>query len=201
MSSKEPVYWGTQKKQGERVRAKRWNEKTKSWILAVDDRGQPLYEKVPQVGYVGPLNNARPMRSVRAIRYLRADGHITHVCVTNAAAHVHGADDSYLRDRRAKAKHFGWIEVGTCPVVEVLSRRLNAVDLISDVARNGKPCGVDEVGPDSPPCQHFLAEERARKQVRADENRKANEADKSESMKQTEALVNLATKMAEVPKK
>lgn len=194
--AKEPVLWGKQGKHGRKVRAQRWDEKAKAWVPAVDDRGNPLYEKVPQIGFVGPLENAVPMKFLRSLQYLRADGHITHVCVTNAAAHVHGADESYLRDRRAKAKHFGWIEFGTCPCIEVMAGKLNAADLISETARNGKPCHLTDVGPGKAPCPHFIAEEKARKARRTEENRRANEQEKSEAAKQTEALVSFVEKVA-----
>lgn len=169
----------------------------------VDDLGNPVVERLPAIGHTGPVNNAIPMRGVRAIEFLRFDGHLIASPVTGAAAAVAGTDRSHEQSIRAKARYHGWIERGVCPVDAAMTDLIKPQRLVSDECREalkkGDRCQRRRV--DEAPCKHWIAEEAARKARNAKADAARAEAAKSEATRsadqQTKALFALAEKMAE----
>ncbi len=167
-----------------------------------DDLGNPVIERLPAVGHVGPVNNAVPMGSRRFIEYLRFDGHVVAATITGAAAAVADTDRSHQHYVEAKARYEGWIEKHTCPVDAVLSGAIKKQRLVAkecrDALAKGDRCA--KWRPGDPPCKHFRAEEAARKARNVETDTKRSEAAKSEAAKsadaQTRALVQLAEQLA-----
>lgn len=168
-----------------------------------DDLGNPVIERLPAVGHVGPVNNAVPMSSKRVIEYLRFDGNIVSAIITGAAAAVADTDRSHQHYVEAKARHNGWIERNTCPVDAVMSGAIKKQRLVAQESRDalakGTRCARWKYG--EVPCKHFVAEEKARKARNVAEDAKRSEAVRSESVKnadkQTAALIALADQLAQ----
>lgn len=121
-----------------------WNDDGSPMPPPRDRRGQLLRERVPAIGHEGrDISSMRPLRGVKRFAdYLRDDGHVAPIVLTNAAAHVPADDNSYHRDRVAKAKYFGWVEwPNRCPCAlaavdelrpEVLMARCNKGPAVTD---------------------------------------------------------------------
>ncbi len=114
-----------------------------------DGAGRPVKDRIPSIGFDGSdIHNMRPIKGVkRFVDYLRHDGHLAHVPMTNAAAHVPNEDESYQRDRRLKARYYGWIEwpsTGTskCPCLMAVAGEINVEQLMSPACRG--PARTDD---------------------------------------------------------
>lgn len=115
-----------------------WDDNGRLVTDVRDGAGRPVLDRVPAIGFDGSdIHNMRPIKGVkRFVDYLRHDGHIAHVPLTNAAAHIPDEDESCQRDRRLKAKHFGWIEwpstgVSRCPCAMANAGEINVEQLNS----------------------------------------------------------------------
>lgn len=162
----EPILWANKAEGMRRQLARTFNPSSGQMEQVIDqETGQPLFEKIPQRGHAGDsgYDNPRQMRSQRWMHVLRHDGHVVRVPITNAAADQ-DSNSEYSRYQMAKARHFGWIEVGHCPGALVLSGRIEKHHLASDSAKASvtSPCAHGTYGA-SKWCPHYMAEEQARK--------------------------------------
>lgn len=172
-------------------------------VPAEDDLGRPIFERVPQAGKVGlvrqvaDIDGLRPQSQPRYITYLRDDGHVTNNVITGAAASVPGTDKSYEIALRQKARFKGWIQWGTCPIDAALRQDITGLQLVDQGNREAfkrrEPCPHGTVGPRLAPCKHFVAEEQARREMRAEGERRS--VRKSAADRQAEAFVDLAETM------
>lgn len=119
-----------------------WDDNGRPMSDFRDGAGRPARDRIPAIGFDGTdIRNMRPIRGVRHfVDYLRHDGHIGHIKMTNAAAHVPNEDESCRRDRVLKAKHFGWIEwastgISKCPCMMVLAGEINPEQLLAPACR------------------------------------------------------------------
>ncbi len=164
--------------------------------------------RFPQTGRVGvvrevdDIKSTKPMSAPRSIQFLKDDGNEIHAPIRSAGAAGNGhegSDNSAMRYVLAKARHYGWLPVGCCPV-DLVQRRerhplqLFAVDLRTAATR-GEACKPQEVGLGNPPCKHYQAEHAARKARRLKDHERQVELGKTATDKQTEALVNFVEKM------
>jgi len=192
--------------QGETRRARVWDEKAQAYVTPKYEKGhakagRPMVERLPALGHDGTdIHNMRKMRGVkRYATYLRHDGHEVAIPLTNAAAHVPAEDTSYARDRQLKARYLGWIEQGKCPLImlasgDLLPEHLESAELM---AKGAAPCHPKDVGGDNPPCEHYLAEKRARQAKNNLRNAEREQAHESEQTKHTKALEVMTGKVAE----
>lgn len=186
-------------------RARVWNEQTKQWDTPVYEKGhpnagRPRMERVPGVGFEGTdIRAMRPMRQKRFVEYLRADGHEVCVPITNAAAHVPREDTSCERDRRLKGKFFAWIEKGKCPAMMLSTGEL-APETIQADTKGWTGCHPGDVGLNKPPCSHYLAERRARQELRAAQHADTEGKYKSEATKHMESLQGLTQSLTDAMK-
>lgn len=191
--------------QGEQRRARVWDEKTQTYVTPKYEKGhakagRPMIERLPGLGHDGTdIHNMRKMRGVkRYAMYLRHDGHEAPIVLTNAPAHVPAEDTSYARDRQLKARYFGWIEQGKCPMImlasgELLPEQIEAAELM---AKGATPCHPADIGADKPPCEHYLAEKRARQLKNNTRNAEREAAHESEQAKHTKALEAMTSQVA-----
>jgi hypothetical protein len=186
----EPVMWVRSQHKGAFRRPRVWDEKKQRYVQPVDEFDRPLIERVPAKGYVGnDLANMRPMPGNRSVTFLRADGNIVDVPLTTGAS-LPVRENEYRSDRLRKARYFGWLPVGCCPLREVV-KGLSKQHLLAREAREGEPCPDHELGGENPPCPHYLAELKARRAKSVIENRKVNLSYKDDEAKRTEALTTL----------
>ncbi len=192
--------------QGETRRARVWDEKTQAYITPKYEKGhakagRPMIERLPALGHDGTdIHNMRKMRGVkRYTTYLRHDGHEVSIPLTNAAAHVPAEDTSYARDRQLKARHLGWVEQGKCPLIMLASGDLLPEQIESSelMAKGAAPCHPKDVGADKPPCEHYLAEQRARRLKNDQRTAEREAAHESEQAKHTKALEVMTSKVAD----
>lgn len=205
MSGTEAVLWA---KKGliQQRKARVWDP-ANGWVNPIDEEtGAPVMERVPATGKVGlvrvvaDIDGLRNQREARFVSYLRADGHITSNVIRAAAASQPGTDSSFALYTIAKAKHEGWIQVGTCPIDavqrgDVRPQQIADKGVRAEVDSHAMPCPRASLGlanANNPPCRHFIAEEAARKDRRAAFEAKREAARKSvadvQAEKQTEAI-------------
>lgn len=179
----EPILWAHKAEKLRKVPARRWNPETEQMEQVFDeDTGQARYEKIPQRGHVaGDYDNPVASGQARWLHVLRHDGHVVRVPVTCAAADLDGAQLT-SQERRAKAKYFGWIPVGSCPLALVETGELQKGQLIAKAIRDQPMCKQGSYGINKP-CPHFLAEELARKDLQRKETVKREKSHQSEADK------------------
>ncbi|HUR48207.1 MAG TPA: hypothetical protein VMY88_01570 [Acidimicrobiales bacterium] len=179
----EPILWAHKAEKLRKIPARRWNPEAGAMEEAFDDdTGQPVYEKIPQRGHVaGDYDNPVPSPHARWLHVLRHDGHVVRVPLTCAAADLDGAQLT-SQERRAKARHFGWIPVGSCPLAMVETGELKAGQLIAKAIRGQEMCKHGSYGPNKP-CPHYIAEEAARKELQKKATAKREKAHQSEADK------------------
>lgn len=203
--STEAVLWA---KRGPVIqrRARVWDPVQNQWINPVDELGRPVMERVPATGKVGlvrvaaDIDTLKAQRERRYISYLHADGNICNDPIRSSAASQPGTDNSMEVYVRQKGRALGWIEVGACPVDEVIRRVIAPQAIAAPEVRAAvdkrEPCRLGDFGPGKPPCKHFIAEEAARKERRRKETEAREMKMKSgaevQAEKQTEAMLNLA---------
>ena len=144
--------------------ARRWNEDTGQVEDVIDpETGIPVREKVPARGHNGDedVRTARMLNIPRWVHVLRHDGHETRVPITMAAADLDGSDN-YGKKIRAKARFFGWIPVGRCPIALLTAGELSPSKLACrDLQKVSTPCKHGTYG-DLRPCPHYVLERDAR---------------------------------------
>jgi hypothetical protein len=163
----EPILWADAAKSQRRIPARRYNAAIGAMEdIFDDDTGERLYEKIPQRGHVGGDYERPVLGKATWMHVLRHDGHVVRHKLTCAAADY---DMSQLtsQERKAKARHFGWIPVGHCPIALVVSGEVKSGQLIAkDLRGITTPCVHGTYG-ETKPCTHYLAEEAARKALQA----------------------------------
>jgi hypothetical protein len=175
--AREPVLWAHKADRHRTLIAKVFNPATGQLEPVIDpDTGLPVREKVPQRAHDGNstnYDNPPLARMQRWMHVLRHDGHVVRMVINMAAADIEGAD-FVGRERRAKALFFGWIPVGMCPFAMLASGQLRPQQVvmlgggdqaqIEDAARAARARACDpRTCSESRPCEHYIAEERARK--------------------------------------
>jgi hypothetical protein len=194
-----PCTWVKSDYAGKRRPARGWDEHGRP-IRLVDDLGRPLFERVPAKGMVGrDITNMREMSEPRSIEYLRTDGHIVNAITSPASAVPNGGE--FTEDRQRKYASKGWIPVGSCPLRETFKgaigiSRGHLISLGKGIGTNDAPCPDGSFGRDLPPCKHMVAEMAARRDRRAAENRAQLAAHADPQQKQTEAVLALASAVA-----
>jgi hypothetical protein len=194
-----PVLWLKTDKpyEGQFRRARVWNAQQQAWETPVYEKGhpkagRPMVERIPGVGYEGEPSRAVPMKRRRFVEYLRTDGHVVAVPITNAAAHVPDGDVSCETDRRLKAKYYAWIEVGKCPCSMLLANELPREVFRANTSKWTAPCNPADLGAKAPPCPHFLEEMTARRSQRRDETAEIEKKFATETEKHMAAIEKLA---------
>jgi hypothetical protein len=170
MADTEATLWVHSEFQRPTRRAMVWDAAKGRHVKATHEDGQPMFERLPQVGFTGDsVKNLKPtpMRK-RARQLLTREGNVK------------------------KANRLGRIVVGTCPLREVFAG-LPARSLIAPENKAGaKPCDESDVGYDDEgrplaPCPHFLAEQKARRAVQFAKNAEQNSSFRDQAVKQLEA--------------
>lgn len=185
----EPILWAHKAAATRSRIARRWNDATQKLEVAVDEEtGLPVRERVPQRAHEASSGYSEPRvaRHQRTLYVLQHDGTIAHVPTTMGAGDIDGADHvgKYIR---AKARHFGWLPVGQCPLRAVAAgtvqpHQLRDADLrASATDGTGKAC-QGSYGEERW-CPHFVAEDRARKELNAKIQAKRAAAHQSEADK------------------
>ena len=174
-------------------RAMVWDEARNRYVKATDENGQPVIERLPQVGFIGnDLKNlkATPLKN-RAIYVLTREGNILPVPLTESASVQ--VNDAQLAAALKRCNQLGRIRVGTCPIREVYSG-LRASTLVAPTNRAAdvKPCAESDLGNDDEgrplaPCPHFLAEQKARLALQAAKNAEQHANHRDQAVKQLEA--------------
>lgn len=180
----EPILWAN--KAVRKIAAKRFNPETQVMEdVFHPETGQRVFERVPQRGHVaGDYDAPIPSKAPTWIHVLRHDGHEVRMKLTNAAADL-DTDASFPRERRAKARYFGWIVVGTCPLAAVLAGDLQMGQLIAKEVRElptSAACPHGSYG-EHRPCKHYLAEAAARKALQGKETARLEKSNRSEADK------------------
>lgn len=185
MADNAAVMWVRSQHKGAFRKARVWNEEARQWEQPRDEIGRPIVERVPAKGYVGnDLTNMRQMREERAVNMVTKQGNDVAIVLSSGAS-LPMRNDEHRNDRIRKQKFYGSITVGGCPADEGrLGFRRGGVSnahLLSKEARDGTPCsedklGVDDFGQPRPPCPHFLAEVKARREAQAKANLRENAA-------------------------
>lgn len=183
-----------------------WDEAKSRWVKATHEDGTPMFERIPQVGFVGndlKALRATPLRN-RAWQVLTREGNIIFDPLTEAASVQVNEAQAAARIKRNNA--LGRIRVGTCPIREVYSG-LRASSLIAPLnrANDVKPCseadvGFDDEGRPLAPCPHFLAEQKARAAAQALKNAEQNATNRDETLKQLDVQkgsIDALTKVAD----
>lgn len=174
-------------------RAMVWDEARNRYVKATDENGQPVIERLPQVGFIGnDLKNlkATPLKN-RAIYVLTREGNILPVPLTESASVQ--VNDAQLAAALKRCNQLGRIRVGTCPIREVYSGlRASSLVAAENRAADVKPCseadvGVDDEGRPLAPCPHYLAELNARVALQAAKNAEGNANFRDQAVKQLEA--------------
>lgn len=179
----EPILWAHKAEKLRKIPARRWNATTSQMEEVFDDdTGQQVFEKIPQRGHVaGDYDNPIATNYSRWLHVLRHDGHVVRVPLTCAAADL-DTNQLTTQERRAKARHFGWIPVGSCPLAMVQTGELKAGQLVAKGIRGQAMCAHGTYGPNKP-CHHFVEEEAARKEMQKKMTDKREKAHQSEADK------------------
>jgi len=160
----EPILWAHAAESARKIPAKKFNPATGQVEQQFDpETGEPLFEKIPQRAHDGDSDYKKPalIRGVTWIEYLRHDGHVVRVKLTNGAAHL-DTDTNYAKEKLAKARFFGWIRKGHCPLALVDMGEIKVNHIASESVRDGKRCAAGSFG-EAKWCEHYIAEEAARK--------------------------------------
>jgi hypothetical protein len=169
-----------------------YNDSDRQRMVVVDDvvRGKPVkkraVEKFPQRGHLGDYEDRRTAPGERWMLVVRHDGHEVRAVLTNAAAHMDSAT-GYGRYVRGKARALGWFDPGQCPCALLLTRELDADQVVSEEVRNGTPCAPNTYNRTNR-CPHSIAEKNARMEVTRAITEDREEAMKSKEDKVLEAL-------------
>ena len=177
----EPILWADKAAPLRRQPARRFNADTGQMEDAFDEEtGQRLFEKIPQRGHVGgDADNPIASRHARWMHVLRHDGHVVRMVMTCAAADLDMAS-LWTQERRAKARFFGWIPVGQCPLAMLLTGDIQKGQLIAKENRGAAPCAHGSYG-ETKPCVHYRAEEAARKELQRKKTAQADKRNQSEA--------------------
>ncbi len=187
----EPILWANKAAAMRRRVAKRWNPATEQMETLIDDEtGEPMIEKVPQRGHPGdPMSYMRsdlqPLRMQRWWHVLKHCGNETRVVTTNAAAQA-DPDTKYKQFIHAKGNYFGWIPVGTCPVLMRITGDIRANQLAAESLKVGSEACAHGSFSEDRPCPHYYAERDARI---ARHNRKQGKRDRQFAPDAEKALV------------
>lgn len=178
----EPILWAN--KAIRQIPAKRFNEATGQMEDVFDDEtGRRVMERVPQRAHVGgDYDNPITSKAPTWLHVLRHDGHVVRMKLTNAAADL-DTDASFPRERRAKARYFGWLLVGTCPLAAVIAGDLQKGQIMAKAVRElptNEACAHGTYG-ENRPCPHYRAEEAARKALQAKETKRIEMSNRSEA--------------------
>lgn len=204
-----PILWAQRGNIGAFRPAKKWVDG--KLITVTDELGRPLVERFPASGRVGvvrqveDIETTKPQRQPRFLTFMKdgtkGGGAVVFIPITGAAASETGTDQSFELDMRRRAKRNGWIQVGRCPIDVAMSgdllgreRMLEAPENREAFAKSDR-CAPGDVGPNKPPCRHWIAEETARKATRVRDNAKLTK--KTAADRQTEAFERMADKWAE----
>jgi hypothetical protein len=185
----EPILWA-HKAAATRTRvARRWNDATQKLEVVIDeDTGLPVRERIPQRAHeaASGYSDPRLSRHQRSLYVLQHDGTLIHIPLTMGAGDVDGLDHvgKYMR---AKARHFGWLPVGQCPIRAVAAgtvqpHQLRDAELRASVA-DGTARACQGQHNEERWCPHFVAEEKARKEANARVQAKRAAANQSEADK------------------
>lgn len=167
----DPIFWANQQiaRSNRLLPARRHNEETGALEPVIDPvTRQPIVERVPQRGHEGGSEPSAPRIDRRIRRWmhvLRHDGHEARVPMTTAAAPVE--DTNYGIWMQMKARHFGWIPVGHCPVAMLLNAALLPHQLVAEELRTATPCAHGTYG-EQQACPHYLVERRARRALKTE---------------------------------
>lgn len=201
-----PILWAQRGRIGAVRRAKKWVDG--KLVDVTDDMGRPVVERYPAAGQVGlvrqveDIENLKPQRQPRFLTFMKdgtkGGGHIVFCPITAAAASDPQTDKSFEISVRQKARENGWIQVGRCPIDAAMTRDLLGRERMLEAPENraaysrSERCDPNTIGPNKPPCKHWIAEEAARKNVRKADAARAEK--KSLAERQAEAFEKLADK-------
>jgi hypothetical protein len=165
----DPIFWSNQQiaRPNRQMRARDLNEHTGVLEPVIDPvTRRPLIERVPQRGHDGDSDPKQPRLAPgrRWMHVLRHDGNEVRVPITTAAAPVE--DSNYGAWIQAKARHFGWIPFGHCPVALLLTGMLRPFHLVADKLKDEQPCQHGSYGAEKA-CAHYLLERLQRRALHA----------------------------------
>lgn len=171
----DPIFWANQEiaRANRILPARRFNEETGVLEPVIDPvTRQPLMERVPQRGHAGDSDPKSPRIETRIRRWmhvLRHDGIEARVPITTAAAPVE--DSNYGAWMGMKARHFGWIPIGQCPLALLLTGAIRVHHLVAVELQGEQACPHGTYG-EQKACPHYLVERRARRALKAELQRR-----------------------------
>lgn len=195
----EPILWAN-KVARQRIRqAKQYNRETDTLEPIVDEEtGEPVMEQVPLRGHSGevldPIRQQVPLvRLPRWVHFLKHCGTEARVPITNCAGQA-DPDTKYRKFIEAKAKHFGWIPVGTCPIAMVYEGKLRPNQIVAKgllkISKDGKVTATPtEYGAYSElkPAETYIIERDARRERKRKVQAKRDKQFQGDVEKQLEA--------------
>ena len=203
-----PILWAQRGRIAALRPARKWVDG--KLVTVTDELGRPLMERLPAAGRVGVVRQVedieatKPQRQPRFLTFMKdgpkGGGAVVFAPITGAAAAEPGTDQSFELDIRQKARRNGWIQVGRCPIDAAMSGDLLGREKMLEAPENREAfkrsdrCNPSTVGPNKPPCPHWIAEEAARKATREKLNKKSLK--KSAADRQADAFENLAEQLA-----
>jgi hypothetical protein len=182
---REPILWAQHASSMRTRIARRWDQESQAMVPVIDEEtGEPVIEKIPQRAHLGSSDYDKPelVKHVGWMLVLRHDGHEVFFKLTNAAAQEN-LNESYCHFMRAKARHFGWLNVGRCPLAAVAAGEVKREQL-ADRSVKGEPCPNST---SSRPCKHYIAERDARRDRNKKREAKRDAAFKPEAERMLEA--------------
>ncbi|HMG21780.1 MAG TPA: hypothetical protein VK607_10700 [Kofleriaceae bacterium] len=126
----------------------------------------PRMERVPQRAHDGDSDPKKPTFAgiPRWMHVLRHDGHEVRVPITTSAAPIE--DSRYGLWMQMKARELGWIPIGQCPPALLVAGLIKPHHLVDQSLVDEPPCPRGEHG-ERRACKHYLAEQKARRTLRA----------------------------------
>lgn len=147
--------------------------------------GRKVRLRHPQRGHVGDYDDRRTAPFQRFVNVVRHEGHVTALTLTNAAAHA-DLSTPYAEMMRAKARHFGWYPLGSCPCAGIMSGEFSRDAFVLEEVRKGQPCERGTYN-EANPCKHALAERDARQKQHAGDEKERMSAFKDSTERMIEA--------------
>lgn len=192
---REPIFW-TSTRPG-------YNQRDREIVRF--ENGRRIVEKVPQRGHQGDYEQRRTdVRCARArwLHVVTHHGNWIRMVLTSAAAHM-DPNTEWGQYQRAKARHFGWFPLWSCPIALLATGELKPEQLVDQSLVGAAPCAVGSYS-EKQPCPHCLAETDARRARHAadeaerfknykDAGEKTIEANRADMREQTAAITTAIT--------
>lgn len=192
----EPILWTQHAKPLRSRPVRQFNPESGEVEFVInEDTGEPLLERIPQVGHDGGYDDPKKFKRYGFVNLLRHDGHQVFAKLTNAAAQT-DLNASYVHFMRAKHSYFGWFPVGQCPLSALAAGTIQKKHIAAKDILKDRPCDRAACN-EFKPCKHYIAERDARRARHAKAEKKRIESFKDDSVKMLEAQQKQTTDIVE----